>query len=250
MNSFKTQGIIIKRQDFSEADRILTIFTERFGKVKALAKSVRKISAKLAGSLEPYMLVDLQLHEGKTFYIVTGASIVEDFPSIHEDLEKAASAFYLGELIDKFESEDHKTPAVFELMMETLKMMDRGEQQQNKLLLRAFEIRLLHLAGYLGDLSECLHCKSEIKPGLNAWDGEDGGIICIDCQEMFHHGQPISDNMIKLLKIFEKGELSYWVSKVRVEEELVDDLEAILSPYLHQILESDLKTERFLHNVL
>ena len=85
MHSSKASGIIIKRSNFAEADRILTILTDRLGKIKAIAKGVRKTRSHLAGSLEPYMLVDLQLHEGKTFYIVTGAEIMEEYQNIHSD---------------------------------------------------------------------------------------------------------------------------------------------------------------------
>lgn len=243
--NYKTNGIVIKRQDFSEADRILTIFTERFGKVKAIARGVRKITARLAGSLEPFMLVDLQLQEGKTFYIITGASIINNFHQIHSNLRKMADAFYIGELIDKFESEHQKSEQVFKTLVDSLRVLDGSKK--NNLILRAFEVRLLHLAGYLGDLNECLHCKKKIIPGNNNWDGEEGGLICANCQKEFHHGRAVSDNLIKLLKLFAKGDLKLAIN-IKTNFEL-EEAVAILSPYLRNVLESDIKSERFLQNV-
>lgn len=298
--NYKTQGIVIRRHDFSEADRILTVFTERFGKIKVIAKGVKKIKAKLAGSLEPFMLSDLELHEGKTFYIATGASIIKDFSSLHSDLDKMAAVFCLGELIDKFEKEEQKSEQVFRLLVDTLEALDAphysssdvlsksqisnpsaGSGQvlksrndisklksyssspdvsgrsknagssrlcSNNTILRAFEIRLLHLSGYLGDLMECLHCKAKITPGNNNWDGEEGGIICADCQSRFHHGRAIADNLIKFFRLAENGDFTI-ISRLNLSEELCTEAEVFLSGYICSVLESDLRSNRFLKNL-
>src|SRR5450830_263530 len=116
MHSFKTNGIVIKRMNFGEADRILTIMTERFGKVKAIARGVRKSTSRLGGHLEPFMVVEFQLYSGKTFYTITGAEIVSDLPNIHSDLKKMAKVFVVGELVDNFLHEHEKSERIYQIL--------------------------------------------------------------------------------------------------------------------------------------
>lgn len=215
--------------------------TERFGKVRAIARGVRKITAKLAGNLEPFMLVGLELHEGKTFYTVTGAGIIADWPNVHINLGKMADAFYLGELIDKFEWERQRSPEVFALLQEMLATLDRAE---TSLAMRAFEIKLLHLAGFVGDLFECMHCRKKLCPEENYWDGEEGGIICGRCQSIYHHGSAVSNDLIKLLRLLvEKGFEP--IGGIKVSAAVAGEARTVLSIYLKHVLESDLKTEHF-----
>ncbi len=258
----KTAGIVIRRQNFSEADRILTIFTERFGKVKAIAKGVRKIKSHLAGSLEPFVLSDLQLHEGKTFYTVTGAAVKNGFPVLHEDLRKMAGAFYVGELVDKFEKEGQKSERVFELLARMLEVVDRDDYRQDQgtvpsggqsplsssLILRIFEVQLLKESGFWGDLSICLHCKKKLQPAENYWDGEEGGIICGRCQGQFHHGRLVSNNLIKFFRLVEKEGFDL-TGRFNFKRELAAEAESVLSGYIKGVLESDLKSRHFLHHL-
>lgn len=239
--NYKTLGVVVKRQDFSESDRILTIFTERFGKVKAIAKGVRKISSKLAGSLEPFMIINLILYEGKTFYTVTGSVIEKEFPDVHDDLKKMADAFYIGEMIDKFEEERQKSGEVFSLLCKTLEALNKHDE---KIVLRIFEVLILKAGGYWGDLSTCIHCRNPLTPTINFWDGEEGGIICEICQKQFHHGLSISNDAIKVLRLIESDGFKI-INRLRVKDEIFEELSRLLSLYTHRILESDLKSEKF-----
>lgn len=241
-SSYKTCGVVIKRINFGEADRILTIFTERFGKVKAIARGVRKTKSKLAGHLEPFMLVDLQLYEGKTFYTVTGAMIINEFPALHLDLKKISRAFYFGELIDKFIEENQKSATIFELFSEVLRSL---EKSNDEFIVRIFELKLIESAGFKPQLFECVHCREKLKAGENFWDEVEGGVICSDCQRKFKHGRSISDNSIKILRLIEKNDFGL-SERVKVGEKLKHELSEILSKYIKNILEKELKTESFM----
>jgi len=245
MNSYKTPGIVIKRMNYGEADRILTILTERFGKIKAIAKGVRKIKSKLAGSLEPFMLINLELHEGKTFYIVTGASIEQEFPQIHKDLKKTSLAFYVGEVADKFLQEEQKSGSIFEVFKDALLGIEESDDQ---FLLRVFELRMIEASGFKPELYECVHCKEKITQGDNFWDSVEGGILCSSCQSKFHHGKKISDDLIKIFRLIDRGEYSV-LKKIKVKHDLKDEAEEILNNYIKSILERELKSQQFLKNL-
>ena len=243
--NYKTSGIVIKRMNFSEADRILTILTDRLGKVKAIAKGVRKTRSHMAGSLEPYMLVDLQLHEGKTFYIVTGASIITEYRNIHSDIKKTAEAYFVGELIDKFMEENQKSEVVLKLAKLVL---DAIEKNEKSLIISAFELKIVEASGFKPEIYNCIHCKEKLLAGDNFWDHIEGGIICRTCQQKFHHGKKISDEAIKVLRFIEQNNFSI-VAKLKLDHETENEVDKILLEYIKSILEKDIQSRKFLNQV-
>lgn len=245
MQSLKTQGIIIRRSNFSEADRILTILTANLGKIKAIAKGSRKILSKLGGSLEPYMLVGLQLHEGKTFYVVTGASIIKEYKNIHSDIKKTAEAYFVGELIDKFLGENQKSEELLELAELVL---DAIEENKKNLTILAFELKIVEVSGFKPELIDCLHCKEKLFAGDNFWDHIEGGIICKICQQKTHHGHKISDRAIKVLRFIEQNSFKN-IAKLKLDQKTESEVDKILLEYIKSILERDINSREFLNLV-
>lgn len=243
-SSYKTSGIVLKSINLGEADKILTIFTECLGKVRVIAKGIRRVKSHMAGALEPFILSDLQLYEGKTFYTVTGAVIKKIFLKSHNDLNKIAKLFYLGELIDRFEEENQKSLPIFDLLVQTLEVV---EQNDDEFALRIFEVNLLKIGGFWGDLSVCIHCKKKLVLEQNFWDGEEGGIICFECQQQFHHGDEISNELIKLFRLIEERGFGL-IGKIKLEQEILGEAKNILSSYIRRTLEFDLKSKEFLNS--
>ena len=242
MKSCKTKGIVIKRINFGEADRILTILTERLGKIKAIAKGVRKTKSRLAGHLEPFMIIDLQLHEGKTFYIVTGATIVKDFPKIHDNLEKVSKCFYVGELVDKFLEENHKDREIFELFFAVLKCI---EESDGNFWLRVFELKLIEASGFHPELYNCIHCQKKLEQENNFWDNIEGGVICLECQKKYHHGKKVSDQSIKFFRYIEKNDIE-GIKKLKITQPIEKESEEVLESYIQSIIEREIKSLGFL----
>jgi DNA repair protein RecO (recombination protein O) len=243
--SIKTNGIVLKGTNFGEADRILTILTERQGKIKAIAKGVRKIRSHMAGALEPFMLVDLQFHEGRSMHIVTGAVIVDDYSGIHNDLDKISQAFYIGELIDKLVPEDIHAPEVFEIAKEIFSLISA---ELKTVVMRAFELKIVEAGGFKPELFNCIHCREAITPNDNYWDGVEGGLICSNCQKIERHGKEIKDETVKLLRFFERNSL-FEVNRLRLDEGVQDEVEKILINYLDNVLERELKSRSFISQI-
>lgn len=242
----KTSGIVLKRSNLGEADRLLTILTERFGKIKAIAKGARKIKSRLAGSLEPFNLVDLQLYEGKTFYTVTGAVIEKEYSIIHSDLGKLSFCFYLGEMVDKFFEENQKSSFVF---INFVKALDHLEtKKKSDLLVKTLCLEIIEEAGFKPQILNCVHCHEEIKEEENFWDSSDGGIICGNCKSKSGHGKLISNNGVKALRLMERKDFSI-IEKISLDEKLNQEIENILDEYISRILERDLKSKRFIADV-
>jgi len=141
MPSLTVEGIILKRSNFGEADRMLTILTKNLGKISVVARGVRKITSRRAGNVELLNLVKIGLFKGKG-YTLTEAQSIETFPRIKSNL---AGGFHILELVNKFLPENDPNFRVYDLIVLTLKTFERNPRQ---LILRAFEIKFLNMLGF------------------------------------------------------------------------------------------------------
>lgn len=145
MRSFKTLGIIIKRKNFGEADRILTIITPYQGKIKIVAKGVRKINSRRGAHVELLNKSILTIHEGK-LPILTEAETIKHYALLKSDLRKAGYAFYICELVDGLTAEHQENRNVFNLLERTL--YDLEIIRDPRPLIKRFEQEILILLGF------------------------------------------------------------------------------------------------------
>lgn len=145
MRSYKTEGIIIKRKDFGEADRILTVLTKNQGKIKVVAKGVRKISSRRASHVELLNQSILTIHDGK-MPILTEAETIKHYSILKSDLEKCGFAFYICELIDGLLAEYQENRSAFNLMQDALIRLQTETKPWN--LISKFEQDLLVSLGF------------------------------------------------------------------------------------------------------
>lgn len=143
--TFKTEGIILKRTNFGEADRILTIYTKHYGKIRAIAKGVRKIASRKGGNVEAFNHVSLFLAQGKNLDIVSEVVVVNSFKSWRKNLKKVGLAYYFCELVDKLTPDGQANRMVFELLGEYLGKIGRENDPE---VVRSFEEQLLDELGF------------------------------------------------------------------------------------------------------
>jgi recombinational DNA repair protein (RecF pathway) len=120
MRSFRTEGIIIKRRNFNDADRIITVITRDYGKLQIKATGVRKITSRRAAHVELLNHTIVHLYQGKTFTLLTEAKMLDDFSLIKQDFNKVGLAYHLCELIDGLCPENQENRNVFFLLQKTL----------------------------------------------------------------------------------------------------------------------------------
>lgn len=145
MHAFKTEGIIIKRKNFGEADRILTVVTPHRGKIKIVAKGVRKINSRRAPHVELLNLSIITVHDGK-LPILTEAETINHYPALKNNLKKAGYAFYICELLDGLLAEHQENRAVFKLLEQTLLELEIIKDPRP--LIKRFEQEILILLGF------------------------------------------------------------------------------------------------------
>ena len=144
MPALTVEGLILKRSNFGEADRMLTILTKNLGKISVVARGVRKITSRRAGNVELLNIVKVGLFKGKG-YTLTEAQSIKTFPRIKSNLAVSTSAFHILELVNKILPEDDPNPRVFDLMKSVLEEFENNPRQ---IILRGFEIKLLKATGF------------------------------------------------------------------------------------------------------
>jgi recombinational DNA repair protein (RecF pathway) len=128
MRNFRTEGIIIKRRDFGEADRIITVMTRDYGKLKIKATGVRKITSRRAAHIELLNHTILHLYKANTFAILTEAKMLDDFSAIKENFTKVGFAYHLCELIDGLCPENQENRNVFDMLQKTLLELSQQDE--------------------------------------------------------------------------------------------------------------------------
>ena len=207
MPEHRTQGIVLRRRNIGEADRLYSILTVSKGKVTAKARGVRRVTSKQSGHLEPFYLTSFQLISTHGTGLITQSLVEEDFSSIHANLEKIGLASRLVELVDKLTEDHQPVPAAFELLLTALTIIDQTDPKDLPLLFhRIFELKLMSELGYQPELDQCV--VGEEKYSLlqsYQFSLNLGGLVCPDHQSR-HPGIPISREAIELIRaILEKN---------------------------------------------
>ncbi len=138
-------GFIIKRVNFGEADRFITVYSQNHGKLELLAKGVRKITSRRSSLIEPLHLIKFHSVKGKNNYILTEAELLRGFHDSQITLEQLSCRFLLCELMDKLCPLHQHNTVIFELLKDTLNRLERGQIRAN---LHDFQINLLTELGY------------------------------------------------------------------------------------------------------
>lgn len=145
--TYKTQGIVIKRINFSEADKILTIFTNNYGKIRCLAKGIRKLTSRKAASLELFTLSAVFLAKGKNLDIITETKIINSFSAFRKDLKKVALAYKFCELTDRLTADNQSNRLLFSLLKHSLLELC-GPKVNTPALAFNFKKKLLQATGF------------------------------------------------------------------------------------------------------
>jgi DNA repair protein RecO (recombination protein O) len=261
--SYPIEAIVLKRTAIGEADRILTLFTPNKGKMRAVAKGIRRPISKKAGHLELLNRSQLQLALGRNLDIITQAEGRENFLHLRRELWHMTCGFYIAELVDRFVEDSTPHLDIYALLLEALRYLDadasalQQQRAQNvevnneqvgvhghtRLLLRYFELHLLSAIGYEPVLYHCAHCGNELRPEENGFRASLGGALCPQCSRFWE--RHLSLHALKVLRFLQQRK---WIegSYLNLDAKLQVELEALMHDLLRFHLERDLKTWSFL----
>jgi DNA repair protein RecO (recombination protein O) len=177
MATYREQGIVLRTYKLGETDRILHLLTQGRGKVRAVAKGVRRPGSRFGGRLEPYGHVDLQLYEGRNLDTVNQAELIAPHAAVRADHRLSAAAAAMCELTDQIAQEGERDNALFLLLRAGLQTLEAGPPEPS-VFLDAFLLRAAALAGFRCTARSCAICQ---RPGPHAFlSVKVGGTLCAD----------------------------------------------------------------------
>ncbi len=242
--SFRVEAVVLRHSDWGEADRLLWLLTRERGKVRAVAKGVRKVRSRKAGHLEPFTRVALQLAQGRDLYIVTQAETLDAYPPLRADLQRIAQASYVVELADRFTYEEGDPTPLYALLVETLRRLAAGAEDP-RLVLRYYEVRLLDLVGFRPQLFACVRCGEAIRPQNQYFSAAEGGAVCPRCGPEVPDARPVSLAALKYLRHFQRSTFPQ-ARRARPADAVWSEMEHLLQHYLTYLLERGLNSAAFL----
>jgi len=242
---YRTEALILRRTNVGEADRILVLATPA-GKRRVIARGVRKTTSRLAGHLELFIHAHLLLARGRTLDIVTQSQVINDVRSLRADLSRLGRAYYAADLYDRFVQEDEENPGLFRLLSTTYAALD-GTRNPD-LVLRAYELRLLHLVGYRPHLHRCAICHTLLTEQADRFSPAFGGVLCPGDAPTDRAALPMEAATFRLLRYLQNEPLDA-LEPLRISERVHTQAETLLQTYITHLLEGELRSQTFLESL-
>jgi DNA repair protein RecO (recombination protein O) len=246
---YKTEAIVLRSMDLGEADRVLTVLTPRLGKLRVIAKGIRRPRSRLGGGLEPFSDVHLVLAVGRTFDVVTQTALEDPHLGLRDDLHSTAAAWYLVELADRFCEGTAESRAAFELLAQGLAALDASPLEVSReVVARWFELHLLDAMGFRPELVRCLDCGAQIEPGGNGYSPTAGGVLGPECSDRSLGARPVSPAALKVMRHLQRSQLTD-VLRLELPVATQRETERLLHATISAVLERELRSRDFLEEV-
>jgi DNA repair protein RecO (recombination protein O) len=195
---YSAEALVLRGYDYGEADRLLTLLTRQHGKVRALARGVRRPTSRHSGNLELFCHVQLQLARGRELDIATQPQLLTPFRRLREHLASASQAFFLAEVTDALLEPADPAERVFKLLLSAFSLLDSGTIPT--LLGPHYLLKLLDALGYRPELFACLGCSAALQPEENYVSPWQGGALCPRCGPLQAGAAPVAVNLLKVMR--------------------------------------------------
>jgi DNA repair protein RecO (recombination protein O) len=248
MGLYRDRGVVLRSYRLGEADRIVVLATAGRGKVRAVAKGVRRTKSRWGGRLEPLSHITLMCWEGRELDVVTQAEVLDHWRPLREDLDRLARATSLLEVVDQVVQEGHSDLALYRMLVGALRAM---AERDSPLLVAGFLWKVLALEGSAPVVDSCARCgapaevgagQSGAQPVLVAFDMGEGGALCRSCRR----GVPASPEALVVVGRILAGDLAGTMRDLPVPSPLVAEVEHLASLAMEAHLERRLRTLRVL----
>ncbi|MBS4217117.1 DNA repair protein RecO [Bacillus sp. FJAT-49711] len=237
----KYEGIVIRSTDYGESNKIVTIFTREAGKIAGMARGAKKTNSRLASPTQLFTYGYFMIQGNRSLGTMQQAELITSLRAIREDIFKTAYATYIADLLDKGTGERERNPFLFELLLQTLQYIN--EDYDPDIVTNIFEMKMLNVLGLYPEMNQCTVCGStEAQFGLSI---KENGLICHQCFEKDPHFFPLSQNAVKLLRLFYFFDI-HRLGSISVKPETKKELKDAISLYYDEYSGLQLKSKRFL----
>ena len=248
MPLFNSEAIVLRSINLSETDKLVTFMTNRFGKVKCVAKAARKIKNRFGASIEPMSHIRLIYFgkENQTLYRLNHSDIIHSFQLVRDDLHKVYTGVYFIELIDTLIPEAHPDPDVFCLLLDSLLTLKAINNFNT--LCRLFEMRLMCLTGYTPQLSHCSICKESGNTKKIGFSFEHRGIICEACSFKIQPEMRFQAGILKYLKKLKTMDIKH-ANRLKIPKDTELEIEQLTHRLILSYTGRELKSYPFIKSM-
>jgi DNA repair protein RecO (recombination protein O) len=241
----KSEAIVLRTYNLTESSKIIVMLTPERGKVRAVAKGVRRTKSKFGSALEPITHVEVQTHfkEGRDLQTLSQAETRESFASIRSDLTRLGLASVMCELMEQFVQENEGSTQQFVLLLSSLKTLGSMSKNYGSLSV-SFYMKLLDISGLLPEVNYCARCKGTIRDYAYLTDA--GGVLCSKCSAGM--GERVSSGSLKVMTRLHSTDWTM-LERIRLSEQSVNEILSALNSYIFYHTGRELKSVKFLRNL-
>jgi DNA repair protein RecO (recombination protein O) len=233
---YHDRGVVLRTHKLGEADRIVTFLTRDNGKVRAVAKGVRKTKSRFGGRLEPPSHAQLLLYQGRELDIVSQAETIDHFRPVRDDLDRLGRAVSMLEAADQLALEREPNPRLYEMLVGALRALS---DQDAPLVLAGFFLKVLALEGFRPQVEACVVCGDD--GPLVSWATEEGGLRCAAHRQ----GPALSPEAVDVLQHALGGRLGTALNETRGP--VVSEVDHLVVRAVEHHLERRLRSVTALH---
>ncbi len=229
---YEDEGVVLKTIKLGEADRIVTLFTRDNGKIRAVAKGIRKTKSRFGGRLEPFTQVQLMVYKGRNLDTITNADIVSSFHQVTDDLRRLTSASALVEIVEKITPDREEARSTYSLLVAGLQALADG---RGTTVVPAFLVKLLSISGFHPQLQVCAGCSGD--GALGAFSPAMGGALCRSCWREDPESFRVSADSLVLLSRLLREDFG-WAGEEAIVAEMTQALRRCAEYHLERPLRS------------
>ena len=233
---YHDRGVVLRTHKLGEADRIVTFLTRDNGKVRAVAKGIRKTKSRFGGRLEPPSHAQLLLYQGRELDIVSQAETIDHFRPVRDDLDRLGRAVSMLEAADQLALEREPNPRLYEMLVGALRALS---DQDAPLVLAGFFLKVLALEGFRPQVEACVVCGDD--GPLVSWAIEEGGLRCAAHRQ----GPALSPEVVDVLQHALGGRLGTALNETRGP--VVSEVDHLVVRAVEHHLERRLRSVTALH---
>lgn len=245
METFKVEAVVLKTDDFGDANRVITLFTKEYGKIEANAYGCRRSRSPLSGALQMFNHISAELTRGTKIDTIREVEIIHFYDALTSDLERLAYASLLFEIINRMTLPRQQELETFDLLTKSLPVLSK---RTPKIAALIGACQFMETSGVQLNFSRCVHCGREID-GDAAISLLDGGAVCMNCIDAAQDCRPYPN---VLRKTFETMLGFDWRddTKLNFNSRQLNAAENFFIDYVHSILGSGLKSVQFIREFI
>lgn len=240
------KGIVIKTQDYSESHKIVTIYSNKLGKISAIARGAKKPKSRMAAVTQPFILGEFFIYINSGLSTIQQGDVVDSLRFIREDIIKTAYAAYIVELTDKLVDSHLPDKYLFDQLYQTLSWIAEHDEVDADIPMMMYELKLFAKGGFAPTVNKCVSCGRKDTPLY--FSIAEGGLLCSRCNHIDSEAVMLPGNVAKLLHIFVSVELER-VGTISVKSANKNLLRQLIDAYYDQYGGYYLKSKRFLNQL-